>query len=224
MARETKAFCSWGMYAFTEVLQAAWISLYKSLIPELISYSELEEQLRFNTDEATLRDQNLFIGQTCGYPLIKCYQGILEPLCVPVFDVNGCDDTQYRSVIIVPKQSDYQSLEDCAGKTVIINGTDSNSGMNLLRAAVNPLREGNTYFGSTLLSGSHLASLQAVAAGRADIAAIDCVTFALISEATPILANRVRVIGYTEPTYRIAICCADSPGEKSQCRNSNQSI
>jgi len=44
------------------------------------------------------------------------------------------------------------------------------------------------------VTGSHEASLDAVAQGRADIAAIDCVSFALIGRAKPKLAARVAVV------------------------------
>lgn len=46
--------------------------------------------------------------------------------------------------------------------------------------------------GRELYTGSHLASMEAVASGRADLAAIDCVTWALTK---PDLAGQLRVIG-----------------------------
>ena len=80
------------------------------------------------------------------------------------------------------------SLEDCADKTVVINGPNSNSGMNLLRASVQPyIAAGKSaYFGSTLVSGGHIESLRAVAEGHADIAAIDCVTYVLAQRVFPL--------------------------------------
>ncbi len=78
---------------------------------------------------------------------------------------------------------------------VAINGYDSNSGMNLLRHALAALADGAPYFARVDVTGGHLESVAAVAAGRADLAAIDCVTLRLIADADPGLVARVRVIG-----------------------------
>ena len=68
--------------------------------------------------------------------------------------------------------------------------------MNLFRHAVAPLAEGGPFFSSVLKTGGHLASLRALAIDRtADVAAIDCVTFAFVREHLPELAGGVREIG-----------------------------
>jgi ABC-type phosphate/phosphonate transport system substrate-binding protein len=77
------------------------------------------------------------------------------------------------------------------------NGADSNSGMNALRHAVAPHARKGRFFASVARTGSHLRSLESVAKRGADIAAIDCVTFAFVRDALPDLARRVRVIGVT---------------------------
>ncbi len=46
-------------------------------------------------------------------------------------------------------------------------------------------------------TGSHLASVEAVAASEADLAAIDCVTWHLIVSHRPHLADKVKVMGRT---------------------------
>jgi ABC-type phosphate/phosphonate transport system substrate-binding protein len=66
-----------------------------------------------------------------------------------------------------------------------------------LRHAVAPHAHAGTFFSDALRTGSHLASLQALADDRADLAAIDCVTFAFVGDLLPELARRVRVIGMT---------------------------
>lgn len=53
--------------------------------------------------------------------------------------------------------------------------------------------------GEEVYTGSHLASAEAVADGRADLAAIDCVTWSLLKAARSNLTSRLRVIG-TAPT------------------------
>ena len=66
--------------------------------------------------------------------------------------------------------------------------------MNLLRAAVAPLAEGGRFFGSVVVSGSHLRSVEMVASGEADVASIDCVSFAHFQRLYPSLVSGVRVL------------------------------
>jgi ABC-type phosphate/phosphonate transport system substrate-binding protein len=77
------------------------------------------------------------------------------------------------------------------------NGDDSNRGMNALRHVVAPHARNGRFFASVVRTGSHLRSLRTVAEGCADVAAIDCVTFAFAQDELPALAKRVRAIGVT---------------------------
>ena len=194
------AFCSWGMYALNAELQAYWQALHDAIAPALTHYCDKLEPLRFETDEAMLNNPELILGQTCGFPLVTQYSELLTPVCTPVFDVEGCDGVRYSSVLIVADKSDINSLQECASKTVAINSADSNSGMNVLRSMVSLLSDNTPYFGKTLITGGHIDSLRAVAEERADIAAIDCVTFAFITQIAPELTAHVRVIDYSEKT------------------------
>jgi ABC-type phosphate/phosphonate transport system substrate-binding protein len=55
-----------------------------------------------------------------------------------------------------------------------------------------PLAEAGHFFSEATQTGSHAASLKLVAAGKADVAAIDCVTFALLSRYRPSALTNVR--------------------------------
>jgi len=81
-----------------------------------------------------------------------------------------------------------------------MNDTDSNSGMNLLRHAIAPLSQGKSYFSTVRETGSHIQSFFDVAEQRADITAIDCVSYQLIADSWPDMAARVRSIGFSEST------------------------
>ena len=72
---------------------------------------------------------------------------------------------------------------------------DSQSGYNALRKMVAPLAEGGAFFSSVVLSGSHRQSLVAIGQRRADIAAIDCVSWALLARHEPELLAGLVVIG-----------------------------
>lgn len=188
-------FIACGMYAFSGELRAAWQSLFTRFIEILDSSAPVAPGLVFDGDETTLRDPALLLGHTCGYPLMTRYAGLLEPVAAPVFDADGCDGLFYSSHFIVAADSELDSLAACRGRVVAINGYDSNSGMNVLRHAIAPLARGGRFFARVEPTGGHAASVAAVADGRADLAAIDCVTLALLADAEPDLFDRVRVIG-----------------------------
>jgi ABC-type phosphate/phosphonate transport system substrate-binding protein len=201
-------FISCGMYAFTDDLQFAWQSLF-TLFADLTEPGyRLDPTLLFDTDESTLWDSRLFIGHTCGYPFMKNLQDALSPVCIPIFDVAGCEGKLYSSAFITSLDNDIESLTDCYQRVAAINGRESNSGMNVLRHAIAPLSQdqdinksnNKAFFSDVIESGSHRQSLIEVGAGRADIAAIDCVSLALMTDAWPELAARIRVIGYSAKT------------------------
>ena len=200
MNHEPLKFVTCGMYAFTDELRAAWQSLFEAFLQNYTSVQAVEADIRFETDFALLRNPRLMIGHTCGYPLMRFLRDDLAPVCVPVFDVPGCNGKFYSSQIIVPVDSNIQTLADCQGKIAAINGRDSNSGMNVFRHAVAGLCEGKPFFDEVIESGSHYQSLVAVANNQAQVATIDCVSFSLIKDQWPELVAQVRVIGFTEPT------------------------
>lgn len=188
------------MYAFTPELQQAWQTLYKHFLNALNLGEALDANLRFACDEKNLHDPALFLGQTCGYPLVTKLSDSHLPVCVPEFNADGCDGSRYSSAIVVRNNSAAKNLADCIDLRVAINGTDSNSGMNVLRDAVSRLGGETPFFSETLISGGHVRSMEMVANGSADIAAIDCVTHTLARDAYPELSGSLKVIGYSRET------------------------
>jgi len=136
MTPRSKQFVACGMYAFNIELQHAWQALFTRFRRLLDDGDQLAENLVFDTGESVLRDPELFIGHSCGYPLVKYLQDAVSPFCVPVFDVSGVEDNLYSSRFIVAAKSDIGSLAECSGRIVAINNRDSNSGMNVLRHAI----------------------------------------------------------------------------------------
>jgi ABC-type phosphate/phosphonate transport system substrate-binding protein len=122
---------------------------------------------------------DLLFSQTCGYPLRHAVIGKLQLVATPCYDAAGCEGSSYRSILLVQGSSRARSLAELQGARAAFNGTDSQSGYNALRFMVAPLARGGRFFGEVVETGSHAASLAAVAAGRADLAAIDCVSLAL---------------------------------------------
>ncbi len=140
---------------------------------------------------------DLLLAQTCGYPLMTALAGRVQLVAVPRYRAEGCAGALYRSAIMVRADDPAACLADLRGRRCAVNSADSHSGMNALRAAVAPLADAGRFFGAVIVTGAHEASLAAVARGDADVAAIDCVTWALLRRVRPDAAAGLRVLAWT---------------------------
>ena len=142
-------------------------------------------------------DPDLLLGQTCGFPLATRLIGQVQVVATPRYRARGCEGIDYRSAVVVRADSPASSLDDLRGARCAVNDLTSNSGMNLLRAEIAPLAGGKTFFKSVILTGAHLASAEAVANDEADVAAIDCVTWAHLQRLRPELTRGLRALTWT---------------------------
>ncbi|HET8727404.1 MAG TPA: PhnD/SsuA/transferrin family substrate-binding protein, partial [Alphaproteobacteria bacterium] len=117
-------------------------------------------------------DLDLLLSQACGYPLVHDFADRLQPVATPRYAVPGCEGALYCSRIVVGRASPAERLEDLRGRVCAVNGWDSQSGWNALAAAAASLAPDGRFFAGALVTGSHAASLAAVAEGRAAVAAI----------------------------------------------------
>lgn len=187
------------MYNVTPALAAQWhawlgdVLHYAAQTTGACRIVEPDEALH-----AFWRRPDLLISQTCGYPLTH---GLLndgaQPIATPHFIAPGCEGACYSSVLVTRTDAPFETLADCRGARAACNQEDSNSGMNVFRHAVAPLARNGAFFSEVVWTGSHLGSLRAVAENRADVAAIDCVTFAFVCDELPELAHRLRSLGMT---------------------------
>jgi ABC-type phosphate/phosphonate transport system substrate-binding protein len=145
-------------------------------------------------------DPRLLLGQTCGYPLVTSLRGKVALVATPCYAAEGCDGPNGRSAIVVRATDRAIVLADLQGRVCAVNTPDSNSGMNLLRAAIAPLAGGKPFFARIKMTGAHTESVRAVAEGEADIAAIDCVTWALLKRHRSMLVAKLRVLAWTKAT------------------------
>ncbi len=144
-------------------------------------------------------DPELLFSQCCGFDLVGAHAARLRPIATPRYRAPGCAGSDYASLVVVAADSDAAALADLRGRVCAINGRGSHSGMNALRALVAPLSENGRFFSAVIESGGHLASLALVASGRADVAAIDCVTHALLARHRPAALAGTRVLCRTAP-------------------------
>lgn len=142
-------------------------------------------------------DPRLLISQACGYPLTHALDGCIEPVCTPVYAAPGCNGARYSSALVIAEGSPARSLSDLCGARCAYNAADSHSGYNVLRSMVAPLANGEAFFAGLLETGAHGASLDAVAAGEADLCAVDAVTHALVARHEPERLAGTRVLTFS---------------------------
>lgn len=140
---------------------------------------------------------DLLLAQTCGYPLVTLLQGQVRYLATPCYAAPYCSGPRYCSLLVVRADDPAEHLPDLRGRRAAYNRSYSQSGYNALRHAVAPLSRDGRFFGETVETGSHGASLTAVVDGMADVAAIDAVTVALLQRYRPEALHPVKVIGRT---------------------------
>ena len=138
---------------------------------------------------------NLLLTQTCGYPLFGSWAGRLQYVATPRHAAPGCDGVDYCSWVVVAADSPARRLEDLRGMRCSISARNSHSGYNALRALIAPLARNGRFFGSVSVSGGHAESLAQLGRGEVDVAAIDCVTHALLSRCRPQATAATRIIG-----------------------------
>ena len=109
-------------------------------------------------------------------------------------------ETVYYSYLIVPSESEADSMEDLKGKTFAFTDPLSNSGRLYPTFLVHQLGENpESFFRRTFFTYSHDDAIQAVANGLADGAAVDSLVFQFTLSRQPDLANKVRVIHKSPP-------------------------
>jgi len=143
---------------------------------------------------ALWRDPGLVFGQTCGYPYLSGLNDAVTLIATPQYSFPGCEGASHRSFIVRAARDPRRALSEFRGATAALNAPDSNTGMNLFRAAIAPVARGAPFFRAIVVTGSHEASLAAVADGVADLASIDCVSFALLKAGRPELLARVAIV------------------------------
>jgi ABC-type phosphate/phosphonate transport system substrate-binding protein len=187
------------MYDLPEIAAATdelWSALAAALLRRGIAAPE-----RLTRQEGALWDlwtaPDLLLSQTCGYPLMTRLRGKVTVLATPSYSATGCTGAYHRAAVIVGRDVAAHGLEDLRGRRCALNARDSNTGMNLLRAAVSAVAKGHAFFEAVTITGSHAASVAAVSDGTADVASVDPVTWALLQRHRPQLTGAVRVFGWT---------------------------
>jgi ABC-type phosphate/phosphonate transport system substrate-binding protein len=111
-------------------------------------------------------------------------------VATPDYGVEGCPPGHYRSVLVTRAGEGVP-----AAPRLACNDPLSQSGW---AAALDWAADRGVIFRAVLETGAHAASARAVAEGRADVAAIDAVTWRLLARVEP-AATTLKVIDRTAP-------------------------
>jgi len=204
-----EAIAALPMYDFPE-LAGAHDALWSALRAELLA-AGVPAPARLTRSLGHFdawRDPRLLLGQACEYPLAKRFARSVRKVATPIYTAAGCTGASYRSAIVVRVDDPAAGLADLRGRRCVVNEIDSNSGMNLLRAAVAPLCGRGRFFASVAYSGSHRQSAAVVAAGAADVTALDCVSYAHLQRLDPGTTAALRVVGWSPASPSLPLITA----------------
>ena len=149
---------------------------------------------------------DLLLSQTCSYPLETGLKNKVRYVATPSYAAQGCEKPgHYRSVILmrgavsnlaVPER-DYAILPNWLPNAYYaINSLDSMSGYHALKRDV--AAADRKLPSLHIETGSHRASITAVASGTVDFCAVDCVSWAMALQHEP-AAKHIHVAGWTKP-------------------------
>lgn len=140
-------------------------------------------------------DPDLLFAQTCGMPYRTRLHGQVQLVGTPDYGLPGCPPGHYCSVLIA-RAGDGRDLGGLVSGTFAYNEALSQSGW---AAPVTHLAGHGLKPQHLLETGGHALSAQAVAEGRADLASLDALTWALLCEHSD-LAGKLREVTRTAPT------------------------
>lgn len=154
--------------AWYPATRPAWTRLWQTIRADL----DLPDlHLSWPDDfDAHWRDPGLVLAMTCAMPLHLGLADAVHVVGTPVWGLPDLPPGQYASHIVT-RADDRRPLQTCAEGGIAVNDRASQSGYGTLLTA------GLT--GPVLVTGSHAASMRAVTEGRAALAAIDVVTWAM---------------------------------------------
>lgn len=147
---------------------------------------------------------DLVLGQICGYPFRIGFSDKTTLIGAGDYGLPGAEPGDYYSVFVTRADDSRTTPLDFAHARVAYNAPDSQSGWAapMLYATARGFA-----FTQTIRTGSHRQSAMAVAENRADLAALDAVTWMGIQQWDE-FARRLRVITHTAPTAGLSFITA----------------
>ena len=168
----------------------------------------------------------LLFAQTCWGPMELGLSRQVQVVGQPSYDAyEGGQGELYSSALVMRTGEGPQVRSPADGKALLpldlmrgkrftFNSLDSMSGVIALTRDLQAAGESLDIFSSRSESGGHRGSIVAVAEGKADIAAIDCESWALAQRFEP-AARKVAVVGWTARRKGLPYITARTTPEKT---------
>lgn len=139
---------------------------------------------------------DLVLSQTCGYPYRARLHGKVTLVGTPDYGLPGCPAGHYNSVFVARADDPREGLKAFAGATFAYNEAMSQSGW---AAPMQYLGDASIVMGDLLRTGGHRLSAMAVSEGRADLAALDALSWKLMCKSED-FTDTLKEIARTTPT------------------------
>lgn len=151
---------------------------------------------------------DLLLSQCCGYQMVDALEHRVQLVGAFHYTAPGCDGIRYSSHLVCRAKDAGETLEDFRDRVAAYNSADSQSGYHSLRSMAAPLARGGRFFAQAIASGAHIASLALIRSGAADIAAIDCISYAQFKRYQPEVLQGTRIVGRTASVAGTALVTA----------------
>lgn len=151
--------------------------------------------------ESLWQHPSLLFAQTCWGPLELWLGGVVQVIGQDDYSgIEGGEGELYSSAIVVRASETGSAQQSLIRKLfdlrLVYNVSDSMSGYMALERMLHAAGLDFHIFRERIVSGGHRKSIRMVAAGVADVAAIDCKSWALALQHEP-AAKELAVIGWT---------------------------
>ncbi|WP_027061592.1 phosphate/phosphite/phosphonate ABC transporter substrate-binding protein [Mesorhizobium loti] len=168
----------------------------------------------------------LLFVQTCWGPMELGLSSHVQVVGQPSYDAYEGGQGEFYSSALVMRAGEGDEVRSAAdgkavlpldlirGKHFTFNSLDSMSGIIALTRDLKAAGETLDIFSSRSESGGHRGSIVTVAEGRADVAAIDCESWALAQRFEP-AARKVAVVGWTARRKGLPFITARTTPEKT---------
>ncbi len=184
----------------TMVSAEATFTTYRSLVQRICRDVGRQEAFVLRPSYAEVRREleqgRIDVAFVCtGTYVYALPQGRIRLLVKPEFE----DGLQSRCLFIVPARSRRDALEDLRGAVMAFTDPESNTGCLVPQALlVERGYDPKSFFNETVFTGSHDRSIQSVALGVVDVAAVDSLVWGSSVQQDASLARRARVIWRSE--------------------------
>lgn len=182
--RNSSFIAALPMYDWPEI-RSAWDELWSLARANLARSGQPAPQhlIHDGDDRAHWTDPRLLLGQTCGWPFVSRLRDEVTPLARFDFALAGNPAGHYHSVFVTREFREFADLLAIGSwiandnPRIAINAADSQSGCRAFGECFAERFDARQ--GSVCFSGSHRRSINLVAAGKADICAVDAVSWRL---------------------------------------------